>query len=115
MAWDIVDHEASEPTLVAPLTRSERAQAAYLGDTLDVFLTLDLYAAMIWCFHSPDAPHRPEPQLDLDMATYSIVKAIHDDPTDPKSDWHWERKEAFHAVAERFGRAHELMSRQSRP
>ncbi|CAM5745759.1 hypothetical protein STAFG_4253 [Streptomyces afghaniensis 772] len=45
---------------------------------------MGLYAAMILEFISADAPHRPD---------------------DPASGWHWEPKEAFHAVARRYGAA----------
>ena len=48
-----------------------------------------------------------DPKKDLDMASYSITKTIKDRPDDPRSDWHWEPKEAFHALARRYaGRAH---------
>ena len=38
------------------------------------------------------------------MASYAIVKPIKDRPDDPDSDWHWEPKEAFHAVARHYCR-----------
>ncbi|MFD3442583.1 hypothetical protein ACFWU3_34410 [Streptomyces sp. NPDC058685] len=38
------------------------------------------------------------------MASYSIVKAIRDRPDDPASDWHWEPKESFRALARQYCR-----------
>ncbi len=67
---------------------------------------MNLHAAMTFEFITADAPHRPDKPLhDLDMASYAIVKPIKDRPDDPDSDWHWEPKEAFHAVARHYGRA----------
>ncbi|MGW6454560.1 abortive phage infection protein [Streptomyces sp. NPDC055078] len=106
MGWAIVDHTKSPPELIGPPVRSERTQAAYLTELLSVFESMGLYAAMAFEFVAPDAPHRPdEPRYDHDMATYGIVKVIQHRPGDPSSDWHWEPKEAFHALARRYARA----------
>ncbi|MEV8591511.1 abortive phage infection protein [Streptomyces sp. NPDC052012] len=106
MGWDVVDHEKQPPEIKGNLVRSERVQAEYVTDLLDVFESMGLYAAMVFEFISADAPHRPDnPRHDLDMATYAITKTLKDDPDDPASDWHWEPKEAFRAVACRYERA----------
>ncbi|MDN3020333.1 abortive phage infection protein [Streptomyces sp. S.PB5] len=108
MGWDIVDYDKTPPEIKGnPLpVRSERTQAAYLTDLLDVFESMNLYAAMVFEFLTADAPHRPgDPRHDLDMASYGIAKAIQDRPGDPDTGWHWEPKEAFHAVARAYGRA----------
>ncbi|MGX1561166.1 abortive phage infection protein [Streptomyces sp. NPDC055506] len=105
MGWDIVDHDKEPPEIKGDPVRSERVQAEYVGELLDVFTAMGLYGAMTFEFISADAPHRPdEPRLDLDIATYAITKAIKDRPDDPASGWHWEPKEAFHAVARRYAR-----------
>jgi hypothetical protein len=91
---------------IEDMVRSERTQAAYLTDLLDVFESMNLHAAMTFEFISADAPHRPDdPRHDEDKATYAIVKVIKDRPDDPNSNWHWEPKEAFHAVARHYRRA----------
>ncbi len=87
------------------LERSERVQAEHLGNMIDVFTSLNLYAAMVHQFITPDAPHRADPARDEDKAGYGIVKTIRDEPEDPASAWHWEPKEAFHTVARRFAHA----------
>ncbi|WP_370268648.1 abortive phage infection protein [Streptomyces sp. V4I8] len=105
MGWNIVDYTKEPNEIKGHVVRSERTQAAYLGDLLDVFESMGLYAAMAFEFVTADAPHRPDnPRHDLDLASYSITKAIKDRPDDPASGWHWEPKEAFHAVARRYGR-----------
>ncbi|MEU6041158.1 hypothetical protein ABZ801_37780 [Actinomadura sp. NPDC047616] len=105
MGWYAIDYTKPEPEIRGNLVRSERTQAEYLGQVLDVFDSMGLYAAMVYQFVSPELPHRAEPRYDLDMAGYSLVKTIRDEPFDPESAWHWEPKEAFHTVAGRFRRA----------
>jgi hypothetical protein len=104
MGWDIVDYDKQPPEIVGDLVRSERTQADYLIELLDVFESMGLYAAMAFEFVTPDAPHRPEPRYDLDMASYSIVKTVKDRPDDPASGWHWEPKQSFHALARAYRR-----------
>ncbi|NUO44480.1 MAG: abortive phage infection protein [Streptomyces sp.] len=107
MGWDIVDHGKNPEEIKDPVpVRSERVQAAYVADLLDVFTSMDLYGAMVFEFLTADAPHRPgDPRHDLDLASYGITKAVQDRPGDPDSGWHREPKEAFHAVARAYGRA----------
>jgi hypothetical protein len=104
MGWDVVDYTTQPPTIDQSLVRSERAQAAYLSDVLGVFETLEVYAALVYEFVSPDAPHRPgDPRHDEDMASYGLVRTRWETPDAP-GDWRWEPRRAFHAVAERFAR-----------
>lgn len=108
MGWDVVDYSKEPPEIKdgLGLVRSERTQAAYLTDVLSVFESMGLYSAMAFTFVTPDAPHVPDdPRHDLDMASYSLVKPIKDRPGDPASDWHWEPKESFRALARQYGRA----------
>ncbi|MFF8726905.1 abortive phage infection protein [Streptomyces sp. NPDC015171] len=103
MGWDIVDNTKEPPEIKGDLVRSERTQAAYLLQLLDAFAAVDVYAAMAFEFVTPDAPHRPgDPRHDLDMASYSLTKTLKDRPDDPASGWHWEPKQAFHALARRY-------------
>ncbi|MBQ0849152.1 abortive phage infection protein [Streptomyces sp. BH-SS-21] len=105
MGWDAVDYGKEPPEIKGDLVRSERVQAAYLTDLLDVFESMGLYAAMAFEFVTADAPHRPDnPRYDLDMASYAVVKPLKNRPDDPDSPWHWEPKQAFHALARQYGR-----------
>ncbi|WP_329195624.1 abortive phage infection protein [Streptomyces sp. NBC_01435] len=104
MGWDTIDYSKQPPEIKGDLVRSERTQAAYLTELLGVFEEMGLYAAMAFEFLTPDAPHSPVPRYDLDMASYAVVKPIKDRFDDPESDWHWEPKQAFHALARCYGR-----------
>ncbi|MFB6815792.1 abortive phage infection protein [Streptomyces sp. NPDC056347] len=105
MGWDTVDYTKQPPEIRGDLVRSERTQAAYLTDLLGVFEEMGLYAAMAFEFVTADAPHSPVPRYDLDMASYAVVKPVKDRFDDPASDWHWEPKQAFHALARCYGRS----------
>ncbi|MEU9655772.1 abortive phage infection protein [Streptomyces chartreusis] len=103
MGWNIVDYTKEPNEIKGDPVRSERTQAAYLVDLLDVFESMGLYAAMAFEFVTPDAPHRPDdPRYDLDLASYAITKPIRKHPNDPNSDWHWEPKEAYRALSHRY-------------
>ncbi|MER6472457.1 abortive phage infection protein [Streptomyces collinus] len=118
MGWDVVDHDKTPEEIKGHLVRSERTQAAYLMQLLDVFSSLGLYAAMAFEFVTPDAPHRPgDPLHDLDLASYAITKTLQDRPFDPASGWHWEPKEAFHALARHYasGQRHGAADAQALP
>lgn len=105
MGWDVVDHDKDPEEIRGHLIRSERTQAAYLMQLLDVFSSSGLYAAMAFEFVTPDAPHRPgDPLHDLDLASYAITKTLEDRPFGPASGRHWEPKDAFHALARRYAR-----------
>lgn len=57
-------------------------------------------------FVTPGSWHWPgDPVHDLDTVSYAIVKPVQDTPGDPESPWHWEPKEAYRALASRYGRA----------
>ncbi len=105
MGWSVVDYDKEPPEIIGDLVRSERTQAAYLTDLLDVFESMSLYAALVYQFVTPDAPHRADPRYDLDLASYGLVKPLWKTFEDPTPDWHWEPKEAFHALAGHYARA----------
>ncbi|KUF18935.1 hypothetical protein [Streptomyces silvensis] len=102
MGWDVVDYDKPEPEIRPGVRRSERVQAQYLTEVLDVYERMDLHAAMVYQFVTPDAPHRRERRHDLDIASYGLVKPRWRTEDDPTSRWYWEPKESFHAVARHF-------------
>ncbi|MGW2741161.1 abortive phage infection protein [Streptomyces sp. NPDC001450] len=103
MGWNIVDRDKHPEEIKGDLVRCERTQADYLMRLLDVFSSMDLYAAMAFEFVALDAPHRPgDPRHDLDLASYAITKTLEDRPFDPASPRHREPKQAFHALARRY-------------
>ncbi|MFD9858003.1 abortive phage infection protein [Streptomyces alboflavus] len=105
MGWDIVDYSKPKPEVRKGVRRSEHTQAQYLGQVLNVFEQLDLHAAMVYQFVTSDAPHRRARRHDLDIASYSLTKAIWKTEDHPTARWHWEPKESFHAVARHFAHA----------
>ncbi|MET7455346.1 abortive phage infection protein [Streptomyces sp. NPDC005574] len=116
MGWNIVDYDKDPPEIKGHPVRSERVQAAYLTDLLHVFESMNLYAAMVFEFVTPDAPHRPgDPRHDLDLAGYGITRTIEGRPGDPDSGRHREPKAAFHAVARAYRQKASVISRRSSP
>ena len=105
MGWDIVDYDKDPPEIKGHVVRSERTQADYLMRLLDVFSSLNLYAAMAFEFVALDAPHRPgDPRHDLDLASYGVVKVLKDPSGTAYPGLAWEPKEVFRTVAARFSR-----------
>ena len=103
MGWDVVDYGKVPAEIKGELVRSERTQAVYVTELLDVFESMGLYAAMAFEFGTADAEHRADcPRYDIDMASYGIAAAVKERPGDASSPWHWERKEAFRALARRY-------------
>ncbi|WP_447038406.1 abortive phage infection protein [Streptomyces sp. DSM 118878] len=107
MGWrEAVDYTKDPPEIVAGLRRSERTQATYLMDVFGAFESMDLHAALVYQFVTPDEPHRPhDPRHDLDMASYGITRTVWKRPDDPAAGLRGEPKEAFHALARHFERA----------
>ncbi|ADB49531.1 hypothetical protein [Conexibacter woesei] len=104
MGWNVVDYSTNPERIAARLVRSERSQAEYIARMLDLFESIGLHAATVYNFVTPDAPHRRDPRYDLDLASYAIVKPIWRTRERPTAGWHWERKEAFRAVARHYAR-----------
>ncbi len=102
MGWDVIDYGKPRPEIKGHLVRSERTQAEYIAGLLDVFESMNLYAALSYTFVAPELPHWANPRYDLDMASYGLVKPIWKRTDEPTANWHWEPKEAFHAMARHY-------------
>ncbi|MFC4334209.1 abortive phage infection protein [Salininema proteolyticum] len=106
MGWNQVDYTVDPPMITGDPVRSERAQADYVGEIADAAAAAGLRGAYAFDFVEPASPHVPdEPVYDLDTVSYGLVKPVFDDFRDPESDWHWEPKEAFRILSERYARA----------
>jgi hypothetical protein len=105
MGWTIVDYTKEPPEIPGNVVRSERTQADYLMDLLEVFEAEGLHSASVYQFISTDLPHVPNPRYDLDIASYGVVKVIRHRLDDPASPYRWEPKQAFHALARHYGAA----------
>jgi len=104
MGWDIVDYQVDPPEIKDGYVRDEQEQANHLRTMLEVFTAEGFLGASPYTFISPDAPHRPaDPKHDEDIAAFSLCKVIRKNQADPGSQYRWEPKKAFHAVADFYG------------
>jgi hypothetical protein len=92
--FDIVDWTVDPPLVKPGYVRDERVQADYLGELLDVYEAEGVHGAFVYDFVDRDSPYSPDPRHDLDMAGFTLVKAL------PSGEW--QPKLAFNTVARRF-------------
>jgi hypothetical protein len=100
--WDIADRSGWPPTILDGHVRDEGAQAAYHLKMFELFDSLGVAGVGVSEFIHPTHPHSDDPRYDLDMASMAIVKTIRDDFKDPASEYRWEPKESFHAIADYY-------------
>lgn len=97
----IVEYDHNRPIrLDGDYNRDEAEQATYLRGLLDIFTTEGVDTAFVNTFASYFLPHRHDPRLDLDMASYGVVKVLEDHPGHAYPDMPWEPKAAFTALAD---------------
>jgi hypothetical protein len=100
----IVDWTANPPEILSGFTRSERTQADYLEDLLDVYETLGCYGVFAFEYIEPPYPHDPRtPRYDLDMASFGLVKPVRVRPLDSASEYTATAKASFTSLAARYG------------
>ncbi|MEO3867414.1 hypothetical protein ABGB18_01145 [Nonomuraea sp. B12E4] len=100
--WDVVDRSGAVPTVIDGYARDESAQAAYHLKMFDTFEEAGVHGVAVSELIHPTHPHSDDPRYDLDTASMCIVKTIRDDFSDPASDYRWEPKESFHAIADYY-------------
>jgi hypothetical protein len=93
-----------QPRLRGLYVRDEGLQAREIMDQIIQLDRAGVNGAFVFTFVFPTNPHQEEPQNDLDMASYSLVKSYTRRHGTTYADMPWEPKEAFHAVAEYYGR-----------
>jgi hypothetical protein len=102
--YDIVDWSKPVPELNGDYVRDESVQADYIAELLDLYEREGVHGAFVYEFIQPESPHDPDPRYDLDMASYAVVKVYPPDSDKPyETTGYWEPKEAFGAIAGRFG------------
>ena len=99
LGFDVIDYEQVPPVVRPGYTRDERVQADHIARMLRLFAAERLQGAHVYTFINPEAPHSPARELDLDIGSFSLVKTIRRDYADPSSRYHWQPKQAFHALA----------------
>jgi hypothetical protein len=95
-AFFIVNWFADPPRVRRGHVRDESTQARYLRELIDLYTVSGVHGCFVFTFAMPDFPFHTDPQLDLDMAGLGVVKTV------PGSPDRWIRKEAFHAIADRY-------------
>ena len=99
----IVEYENNKPLrLNGDYIRDEAEQATHLREMLDIFTAEGVDTVFVNTFASYHLPHRHDPRLDLDMASYGVVKVFEDHPGHTYPDMPWEPKAAFTALADYF-------------
>jgi len=101
MGWYVIDRDSRPWRLKQPLIRGESVQARYLTDMLALFENEGVDGAFVFTFVSPSYPSSDNPDYDLDVASYSLVRTWPDSEASrlPRR----EPKQGFHSVARYYG------------
>ncbi|WP_045234800.1 hypothetical protein [Deinococcus pimensis] len=96
---DIVEYEAGHPVrLKREYERDEAEQARCITELVDVFKNVGVDSAFLCTFACFHLPHRPEGEVDLDLASLGVVKVSLTGPEQPKRP-RWTPKASFAALA----------------
>jgi len=103
--WAIVDTTQPRRRIKAgSYVRDEDVQARYLAELLEIFKQEPVDAAFVFNFAGYNLPHDQDPQFDLDMASYGVVKVLGDGMrVATYSGMPWEPKQGFAAVKSAYG------------
>jgi hypothetical protein len=100
---EMIEYEGTTPVrLNGDYIRDEQEQATYLRELLDIFTAEGVDAAFVCTFVCYGFPHRSDPRLDLDMASWGVVKVLENRRGDTYPDMPWEPKAAFTALANSY-------------
>jgi len=102
MGWAIVDWDKNRPQLKGDYTRDERVQANYLTDCLGIFKNEKVDGAFAFTFATYNYIQADNPQFDIDMASYGVVKMLPEDKQPGYEGMSWARKEAFFTLGELY-------------
>ncbi|MGI5488935.1 hypothetical protein [Microtetraspora malaysiensis] len=83
-------------------TRDEREQVTCLRELLDVSESEGVDSVFWTPFAHYDLPHHDDPERDLGMGSYGVVKVLDGRPGGTCPDMPWESKAAFTALADRY-------------
>lgn len=103
MGFMIVD-QANPQQLNGAYVRDEGVQARELTDLLICLNDAGVDGAFVFTFVAPRLTYNEDPQRDLDMASFSLVKSYADNHGTTYLDMPWEPKESFKAVASYFAK-----------
>jgi hypothetical protein len=104
IGWEILDTSGERRKVKPGLRRSEEVQAQYLAELLDIFQQEAVEGAFIFNFAAYNLHTNEDPEFDLDLASYGVVKVLPDgEKGSTYADMPWEPKKAFQVVAEKYG------------
>ncbi|MGR7023278.1 hypothetical protein [Geodermatophilus sp. URMC 62] len=103
--WTIVDRSTSPPRLRDGHRRDEAAQAAHLEQVLGILEEEGVDGAFGFTLAMPSYPGDPDPALDLDTASYALVRTLPAGSGAGHCGLPWEPKASFAALARRYGSA----------
>lgn len=103
--WLAIDHAASPSRMKPGYVRSEQTQARLISELLRTYVDEGVHGAYVFEFVAAANPRSTDPLFDLDMASYGIVRP---EPSQAgEASVHWERKQAFHVLADAYARLRE--------
>jgi hypothetical protein len=79
-------------------------QACELTDQLSIFDDMGIDGSFVFTFLQPTFNYNENPEYDLDMASYSLVKSYSASHGETYPDMQWEPKESFYAVANYYAK-----------
>jgi hypothetical protein len=103
LGWAIVDRSVQPPRLTEDVIRDEQMQVTYLMEVLSILDEEKVDGAFWFTFAGFEYPYHTDPRLDLDCASYGVVKMLAGNTGTAYPGMPWEPKASFHALAERYG------------
>jgi hypothetical protein len=98
LAWTVVDRSVSPGRLPPGIVRDEEGQARELTDVLRILEAESLHGAFVYTLVASNYPSNDDdPALDLDAASYALLRSWPDGRLEPKA--------AFHAVSDYYAAA----------
>ena len=92
-SFQIVNWFTNPPRVRGDFPRDESVQADYLSDLIDLYDTEDVHGCFVFTYAMPGYTPSDNPACDLDKAGFGLIAV---------DDGILKRKQAFHAVADRF-------------
>ncbi|MEV6829994.1 hypothetical protein [Amycolatopsis sp. NPDC051102] len=97
---EILEYEGDVPLrLTGEYVRDEQEQARYLRELVEIFTEEGVDAAFACTFVCYGLVHRADPRVDLDMASWGVVKVLENGTGQTYPGVPWEPKAAFGALA----------------
>jgi hypothetical protein len=100
MGWAITEMVDGQRIIKGSYVRDEAVQADYITELLDILKQEKVFAAFVFTFINPVYKYNKDPKLDLDLASYGIVKPADDAVY---KGLPWVPKEAFYRLSNYYG------------